>query len=198
VHWPQLEERARGVAGYWGLADGDRTETVSVRSRHRETGRNRRERKETTMAAEQGKDTPAGKMPALNIERIYSTAIPADELARALADHFRANEFETQVFRTSGDRTVMQARKERLWRNLLGVAYALTVVLTPGEGQLSIGLGGHEWVDAAVSGAIGLVAVPPVLLGTAYGIWKENQLDKEVWQVIDERVSAPAEEQKGG
>jgi hypothetical protein len=84
----------------------------------------------------------------------------------------------------------MQARKESLWRNLLGVAYALTVTFTPGESQLSIGLGGHEWVDAAVSGAIGLVAVPPVLLGTAYGIWKENQLDKEVWQVIDERVSA--------
>jgi hypothetical protein len=146
----------------------------------------------TTMAAEQGKDTPAaGKVPALNIERIYSTTIPAGELARALADHFRAQDFEAQVFRTSGDRTVMQARKESLWRNLLGVAYALTVVFTPGEGQLSIGLGGHEWVDAAVSGAIGLVAVPPVLLGTAYGIWKENQLDKEVWQVIDQRTGAP-------
>jgi hypothetical protein len=37
-------------------------------------------------------------------------------------------------------------------------------------------------VDAAVSGAIGLVAVPPVLVGTAYGIWKENQLDKQVWR----------------
>jgi hypothetical protein len=24
-------------------------------------------------------------------------------------------------------------------------------------------------------------------------IWKENQLDKEVWQVIDEQVSAPAQ-----
>ena len=89
----------------------------------------------------------------------------------------------------------MQARKESLWRNLLGVAYALTVTFTSGEGQLTIGLGGHEWVDAAVSGAIGLVAVPPVLLGTAYGIWKENQLDKEVWQVIDERVSR---QQEGG
>jgi len=32
-----------------------------------------------------------------------------------------------------------------------------------------------------------------VLLGTAYGIWKENQLDKEVWQMIDERVNAPGE-----
>ena len=39
-----------------------------------------------------------------------------------------------------------------------------------------------------MSGAIGLVAVPPVLLGTAYGIWKENRLDQEVWQVIDKAV----------
>jgi hypothetical protein len=142
------------------------------------------------MAAQQGKDTQTGRVPALNTDRIYSTTIPAEELAKALADHFRAQEFETQVFRTSGDRTVMQARKESLWRHLLGVVYALTVVVTPREGQLSIGLGGHEWVDAAVSGAIGLVAVPPVLVGTAYGIWKENQLDKQVWQVIDERVGA--------
>jgi hypothetical protein len=145
------------------------------------------------MASEQGKETQTGSVPALNIERVYSTTVPAGELARAVADHFRAHGFEVQVFRASRDRTVMQARKESLWRNLLGVAYALTVVFTPGEGQLSIGLGGHEWVDAAVSGAIGLVAVPPVLLGTAYGIWKENQLDKEVWQVIDERVSTPAD-----
>ena len=41
-----------------------------------------------------------------------------------------------------------------------------------------------------MSGAIGLVAVPPVLLGTAYGIWKENRLDQEVWQVIDKAVTA--------
>ena len=99
------------------------------------------------MTAVQGKDTPAGGVPALNTERIYGTAVPADELARALADHFRAQEFETQVFRARGDVTVMQARKESLWRTLLGVAYALTVVFTPGEGQLSIGLGGHEWVE---------------------------------------------------
>jgi len=143
------------------------------------------------MTAEQGKETRTGQWPALNIQRVYSTTIPADELAGALADHFRAQEFEVQVFRASGDRTAMQARKESLWRQLLGVAYALTVVFSPGEGQLSIGLGGHEWVDTAISGAIGL-AVQPVLVGTAYGIWKENQLDKQVWQVIDERAGAPA------
>ena len=141
------------------------------------------------MTAEQRGDTGAGLGPAMNVERIYRTTIPAEELARALADYFRAQEFDAQVFRTSGDRTVMQARKESLWRHLLGVSYAVTVTFTPGEGQLSIGLGGTEWVDAALSGAIGLVAIPPVLLGTAYGIWKENQLDNEVWRVIDQRLA---------
>jgi len=92
------------------------------------------------MAEMQGRGTGAGR-PVLNIERIYSTTVSAEELARALADHFRAQDFEAQVYRTSGDRTVMQARKESLWRQLLGVTYALTVVFTPGEGQLSIGLG---------------------------------------------------------
>jgi hypothetical protein len=62
--------------------------------------------------------------------------------------------------------------------------------LHPWTGSAEHRPGGHEWVDAAVSGAIGLVAVPPVLLGTAYGIWKENKLDQEVWQVIDKAVSA--------
>jgi hypothetical protein len=141
------------------------------------------------MAEQQGGST-AGSRPALNFERIYGTTVSADDVAQALADHFRRQEFEAQVYRTTENRTVMQARKESLWRQLLGVTYALTVVITPGEGQLSINLGGHEWVDAAVSGAIGLVVVPPVLLGTAYGIWKENRLDREVWQVIDRTVGA--------
>ena len=145
------------------------------------------------MAEEQGRGAGAGR-PALNFERIYGTTVSAEEVARALADHFRTQEFEAQVYRSSENRTVMQARKESLWRQLLGVTYALTVVITPGDGQLSISLGGHEWVDAAVSGAIGLVAVPPVLLGTAYGIWKENRLDQEVWQVIDKAVNASAPE----
>ena len=133
-----------------------------------------------------------GRTTGLNIERVYQTAVPAEDVAKTLAEHFRGREFEAQVFGAAGERVVMQARKESLWRQLLGVSYAITVVISPGEGKLSIGLGGHEWVDSAVSGAIGLVVVPPVLFGTAYGIWKENQFDKEVWQVIDERINAAA------
>ena len=126
----------------------------------------------------------------MNIERIYTTTLSAAALAQALAEHFRTKEFDTQVFGTSSGGTAMQARKESLWRQALGMAYAMTVVITPREGKLSIDLGGHEWVDSAVSAGIGLVAVPPVLLGTAYGIWRQNRLDQEVWQVIEQQVEA--------
>jgi hypothetical protein len=126
----------------------------------------------------------------MNIERIYTTTFSPEEIAQTLAEHFRLQEFETQVFQSSAGRTVMQARKENLWRQALGIAYAMTVIITPSDGKLAIELGGHEWVDTAVSAGIGLVAVPPVLLGTAYGIWKQNQLDGEVWRVIEERVDA--------
>jgi hypothetical protein len=128
----------------------------------------------------------------MNIERTYQTTLDAGTLALALADRFRAQDFEVQIFRTPEGSAVMQARKESLWRHALGVAYAATVTLTPGEGQLSIALADREWVDTALSGAIGLVALPPVLIGTAYGIWKEHQLDQEVWRVIDALVDDAA------
>jgi hypothetical protein len=80
------------------------------------------------MAEAQGGGTASAR-PALNFERIYGTTVSADELAQKLADRFRAQEFEAQVYRTSENRTVMQARKESLWRQLLGVTYALTVVI---------------------------------------------------------------------
>ena len=37
------------------------------------------------MAAEQGKDTWTGRVPGLNVERVYTTTVPAEELAQALA-----------------------------------------------------------------------------------------------------------------
>ena len=126
----------------------------------------------------------------VNIERAYVTTASADDLAQALADHFRTDGFEAQVFGTSDKATVMQARKESLWRQVVGTAYAVTVIIAPGDGQLNVSLGAHEWVDTAVSAGIGLLLIPPVLIGTVWGVWKEQSLDKRVWRVVDERLHA--------
>ena len=63
------------------------------------------------MSAEQGKDMGTGRVPGLNTERIYTTTVPVEELAQALAGHFGAQGFEVQVFRTSG--TARRCRRAR-------------------------------------------------------------------------------------
>jgi hypothetical protein len=77
-----------------------------------------RAERQKKMAEEQGRAT--GRPARAEHRAIYRTTVTAEEIARALADHFRTQEFEAQVYRTSEDRTVTQARKESLWRQLLG------------------------------------------------------------------------------
>jgi hypothetical protein len=127
---------------------------------------------------------------AMNIERAYVTTASADDVAQALAENFRAHDYEVQFFNTSDNARVMQARKENLWRNLVGTAYAVTVIITPSEGQLSVRMGPHEWVDTAVSAGIGVLLMPPVLIGTIWGVWKEHSLDDRVWRIVEDRVNA--------
>jgi hypothetical protein len=124
----------------------------------------------------------------MNIERTYRTTATPDDLAAALADHFRAEEFEVQIFHASEHILAMQARKENAWRHIFGIAYAATVLFTASDEQLSIALVEREWADTAMGGVIGLVVLPPALFTTAYGIWKENQMDSEIWRIIEERT----------
>jgi hypothetical protein len=42
-----------------------------------------------------------------------------------------------------------------------------------------------------VSAGIGVLLLPPVLIGTIWGVWKEHSLDDRVWRVVDERIKAP-------
>ena len=89
----------------------------------------------------------------MNVERVYQGHVSPTEVANDLADHFREQDFETQVFNTTTGRTVFQARKDSLWRELLGVAYAVTVTIASENDRLTVSLGGHEWVDTAVRAA---------------------------------------------
>jgi hypothetical protein len=38
-----------------------------------------------------------------------------------------------------------------------------------------------------------VLLLPPVLIGTVWGVWKEHSLDDRVWRVVDERIKAAAE-----
>ena len=78
--------------------------------------------------------------------------------------------------------------QDSLRRQALGVPYAVTVIVARKDGQLLVNLGEHEWVDSGLSAGIRRVAVPSRTGGTAYGIWREYQLDNRSG-VVDQRLA---------
>jgi hypothetical protein len=71
----------------------------------------------------------------------HSTTVSAEELARTLEDHFRAQSVRGTGLPHQREPHGDAGAQGKPWRQLLGVTSALTVVFTPGEGQLSIDLG---------------------------------------------------------
>ncbi len=118
--------------------------------------------------------------------RFYdANGVPVQELAAAAADFFRQDNFDTTIQDQSG-RTILQINKQGGVRYVFGLAYSLTVVLTPQpDGRVLVELGGETWGDKIASGAIGWVLLPPLVFTAAYGAWKQSELDDRFWAFIN-------------
>jgi hypothetical protein len=127
----------------------------------------------------------------MDTERAYFTSVPAASIGSAVSDYFRSKGYETQVFDTSDGQTLVQLRKQNAVRAVLGISYALTVIVTQGDGCVSVRLGGHEWIDTALSAGASLI-VPPVLIGTVYGAWRELRLNDEAFDAVERALSGAA------
>ncbi len=119
------------------------------------------------------------------------------ELGNALADWFRAQEFEWRTFGDPSGHYTLQIRKASTTRSIFGLNYALTVSFTPqGDGKLLVELGGADWTDKIVSGAVGALLITPLLFTAAYGAWQQSELANKVWEFLQgyvyQRTGQPA------
>jgi len=124
---------------------------------------------------------------AIEQARFYNLqGLSSEEVGNALADWFRQQGFEWRTFGEPASRYTLQVRKANVFRSIFGLNYALTVTFTPQpEGKTLVELGGAEWTDKLVSGAIGMLLVAPLIFTAAYGAWQQSDLNSRVWDVID-------------
>ena len=122
--------------------------------------------------------------------RFYTiTNLPLSEIAGAAADFFRQDGFDTNVFTDFANRTVLQVGKERGARFLFGLAYSLTVIMTPQpDGRVLVELGGESWGDKVGSGVVGAIFFAPLLFTAAYGAWQQSELDDRFWGFLDNYI----------
>lgn len=117
------------------------------------------------------------------------------ELAGVVSDWFEGQGFEAQTLEAPGGGFTVQARKPEAWRSIVGMSAALSVKMVPQGENLVVETGAAKWVDKAAVGAVGVLIFWPALIPAAYGAWKQSQLPKQVFQVIEQYVTtgqAPA------
>ncbi|MDY7040276.1 MAG: zinc ribbon domain-containing protein, partial [Chloroflexota bacterium] len=122
-------------------------------------------------------------------QKIYSAPdVDVRELAGVVSDWFQNQQFEVQTLESPGGGLVVQARQPEAWRSIVGMSSALNVTMTRQGENLVVQMGAAKWVDKAAVSAVTLILFWPALIAPAYGAWKQSQLPKQVFQLIDQYV----------
>lgn len=128
------------------------------------------------------------------MEARYYPGVEVDvpELIAELRRIFDQDEYETQTMQVAAT-TVLQARKSSTWRNITGLAYALTVKITPEHGGTRIEIGMQKWFDKAAVAVVAAILSSGLLLALpAIGAYWQYKLTEEAWKVIEDHISRRA------
>ncbi len=123
-------------------------------------------------------------------QKIYhAPGIEIRDLAGVVSDWFENQGFEVQSLEVPRGGMTVQARKPESWRSFLGMSAALNVTMSPQGENLLVQTGAAKWVDKAAVGAVGAIIFWPALIPAAYGAWKQSQLPKQVFEMIDQYIA---------
>jgi len=123
-------------------------------------------------------------------QRVYQAPnVIVGELTGVWSDWFQGQGFEVQTLEAPGGGFTVQTRKPEAWRSVVGMSAALNVTMTPQGENLLVEIGAAKWADKAAVGAVGILIFWPALIPAAYGAWKQSQLPKQVFQVIEQYVT---------
>ena len=116
----------------------------------------------------------------------YAPGINLDDLIRTVSNWLSIHDFETRKVDLPGGVTI-QARQPESWKSFLGMSSALNITFTTRGNNLDVTAEAGKWGDKIAVGAVGLL-IHPLLITTAYGVWKQSQLPEKIFTVIEQYV----------
>ncbi len=119
----------------------------------------------------------------------HAPTVHIDSLVNALSDWFRSQNFNVQQLDVHGGGVLIQASKGG-WRNVVGMASALNVVLRQNGADLTVEIGAGKWMDKVGAGAVSIFVLWPLAVTAAWGAWQQSQLPKQTFEFIQQFVSS--------
>lgn len=109
-------------------------------------------------------------------------------LATAIVDWYRGQNFKVQQIDMQEGGILVQASQGG-WRNVVGMASALNVVLRQNDNQLNVEIGAGKWLDKAAVGAVSMFLLWPLAFAAAYGAWQQSQMPKRTFEFIQQYLA---------
>jgi hypothetical protein len=109
-------------------------------------------------------------------------------MAEGLKKIMEKAECESQVLSLSENNILVQGKNDKFklgfLNNILGTNKAISVSLTLNSHTLSVNIGKADWGDKALGYALGAFVFAPLIFTASYGLYKQNELKKEIEMFI--------------
>ncbi len=119
----------------------------------------------------------------------YVSGIDLTDLANRVSSWLVLNDFESRTINLPGGGIAVQARQPASWRYILGMSSALNITFSMRGSNLVVDMDAGRWADKVAVGAVGALILHPLLITTAYGVWKQSQLPDKVFRVVEQYVN---------
>jgi len=125
-------------------------------------------------------------------QKIYHAPdVDIEGLSEVLSSWFEGQGLGVQVLDGPQGDKIVQARQPEgeKWKKFIGLSKALNVTLIPQGENLVVEMGAADWIDKAVVGGVGALIFWPAIIPAAFGAWKQYDLPKKTFQVIDQYIA---------
>jgi hypothetical protein len=119
-------------------------------------------------------------------QRKYA-CLPSDTpaLINDLKNWLDAQQFDCQQMSTEDHDLLIQIKKRGNWREFVGMATSLNIVLHQSGDTLSVEIGAGKWITkAAAAGVVSLIVMWPLAVMPGYGAWEQMKMPDRIFDYI--------------
>ena len=112
--------------------------------------------------------------------------VNVDDIAREVENFLRDEKGLMVEGFASANGYLIQAKETSTWKKLTGLGNALQVQIVPCEArEVLVNVGMGKWVDKVGAAAVGALFFAPLLVTSAFGVYKQNKLPDEIFERIE-------------
>jgi hypothetical protein len=136
-----------------------------------------------------GPETNALKNTTSKIRR-YRCSSGSSRLIADLRTWLDSQGFDTQQLDTETEGVLLQIKKRGAWRDFVGMATALNIVVRQTDNILEVEIGAGKWIDKAAVGAVGMFIIAwPLAVAAGFGAWEQMKMPARIFDYFGTRLA---------